>query len=261
MRAILFAIPILLLSNSLVADYYHLELGAGNYGQEGHTRKALFTTYGANNVAIRNKTAFFEGISENATQAILPIKAAVQYRVLFRTLDELVTRNLGEQIVFHINDLVPEWAEYACAKLREYAASQKYDVVVEPVGGNYFLLDSAITLASYGAGSYDSVHLKNPELMYGEAVERDEPVVTDASRHRMRTGLQKLANLGKHGLHFFIINRDDYFPHFERTQYAMRGKFYMNTTEWKGLGYDLPDGIWSSPKEASHVFFIARQAS
>jgi|GEM_PF-2305220 len=249
MRKILLVLVALLASNATLARYYHLELGAGNYGQEGHTRKALFTTYRSNNVTIPSPQTFFEGIPENASQAILPLRPELQYRVLFLTLDELVKRNPGQQIVFHVNDLVPEWAEYASERLQEYANRKDYHVIVETIPGNYFLLE--------GLNAYDSIHLKNPELMYAEAIDREDATMTDWSCLRMREGLQKLANLGKRGLHFFILNTEDYFPSQERTQYSMRDKFYHNTTEWAGFGYDLPDGLWRIPERASHVFFIA----
>ena len=257
MRFLSIAVLFILSSSFATAAHYHLELGAGNYGQEGHTRKALFTTYGANKVEIAHPETFFSDIPENASQASFPLSTKKQYRVLFLTLDELVKRYPSEQIVFHVNDLVAEWAEYASAKLREYADAKGYDTVVEAVPGNYFELNTEI--------DYDSVHLKNIEHMYSETIENiicegtanDRLVVTPASRLRMREGLQKLANLSKRGLHFFILDRDDYFPHAERTDYSMRGKFYQNTTEWKGYGYDLPDGLWSAPEQMSHVFFIA----
>jgi len=257
MRFSLITLSIILFSNLAGATYYHLELGAGNYGQEGHTRKALFTTYGANKVEIANPEGFFNDIPENASQAPFPLRTEKQYRVLFITLDGLVKRNPGEQIVFHVNDLVADWAEYASTKLREYANKKGYNVLVEAVPGNYFELNTQI--------AYDSVHLKNIEHMWSETIENlickgianDRLIVTPSSRKRMRDGLQKLANLSKHGLHFFILDRDDYFPNGERIEYSMRGKFYQNTTEWKGYGYDLPDGLWSAPEHMSHVFFIA----
>jgi hypothetical protein len=257
MRFLSITLLFLLYSNFATADYFHLELGAGNYGQEGHTRKALFTTYGANKVEIAQPETFFNDIPQDASQAQLPLHAEKQYRVLFITLDELVKRNPGEQIVFHVNDLVAEWADYASVKLREYANNKGYNVIVESVPGNYFELNTQT--------AYDSVHLKNFELMYSETIQsvncqgvyHDRLVVTAASRQRMREGLQKVANLGKRGLHLFILNTNDYFPGLERTEYSMRGKFYLNTTEWKGYGYDLPDGLWSAPERMSHVFFIA----
>lgn len=256
MKNSFFSLCIFLLPGLASATYFHLEAGAGNYGQEGHTRKALFTTYSANEVTIKNETSFFEGITENASQGVSPLKPEIQYRVLFQTLDELVKRHPNELIVFHVNDLVPDWAQYASDKLAEYAFLKGYNVVIEPVGGNYFLLDSSKTLASYRVFSYDSVHLKNAELMYSQSIDGRVLVVTNASRQRMREGLQRLANLSKSGLHFFILNTDDYFPHFERREYSMQGKFYLNSTEWSGYGYDLPDGLWSAPERLSHVFFI-----
>lgn len=249
MQKISLVLVTLLLSSPALARYVHLELGAGNYGQEGHTRKALFMTYSANNVGIPSPRTFFEGITENASMAVLPLKPEIQYRLLFLTLDELVKRNPGEQIVFHVNDLVVEWADYASERLREYAGRKGYDVIVETVPGNYFQLGTT--------NVYDSVHLKNPELMYAASIDGDDTTVTESSCRRMREGLQKLANLGKRGLHFFILNSEDYFPSPERTRYSMRGKFYHNTSEWKGFGYDLPDGLWRAPEKASHVFFIA----
>src|SRR5579872_6165969 len=95
----------------------HLELGAGNYGPDGHTQCSQKKTV---LMRIKQVSALKNYIDELEPKGKGDYKPEDQYRVLFGTLDELVTRN-GPVGVFHVNDLYEEYASFATDKLKKYA--------------------------------------------------------------------------------------------------------------------------------------------
>lgn len=108
--------------SSLYYTYFwaHLELGVGNYGDDGHCKVALDKTVFMKVKHVTSEANFSDDLEEIGCGNYDP---EVQYGVLFWTLDELVFR-YGDCGVFHVNDLLPEYAEVATDRLREYAISK-----------------------------------------------------------------------------------------------------------------------------------------
>lgn len=104
----------------------HLELGAGNYGPDGHTQQSQRKT-----VLMRLKllSDAKNYIDELELQGKGDYKAEDQYRILFNTLDQLVERQ-GSSGIFHVNDLYPEYALFATEKLKKYAEEKGYRSVI-----------------------------------------------------------------------------------------------------------------------------------
>ena len=153
----LFLLIVVCHSRTVVADeatafegWTHLELGAGNYGADGHTKasQAMTVLMKMKNVsAARNYIDDLEEVGHGG------YKPEEQYGVLFWTLDELISR-YGDKGIFHVNDLYEEYAAFAAEKLREYALAQGYgSVVIEVVPGDYQFLDSEKTLSQWGGGN------------------------------------------------------------------------------------------------------------
>lgn len=183
-------------------NWAHLELGAGNYGKTG-------------------------GKAE----------PDVQYRVLFWTLDELVTR-FGPVGTVHINDIKPPFAEYAVECLREYALEKGYShVSIYSLPGDYKTLDFQPTLKSLGKHRFTSIHLKNPEQSFYGWTRRGK---TD-HRTETRIMLQKLANLAEDGIHLFILDQPHFLPEAEKTEFIDKGIFYQPSS-WDDIDYWGPGG-------------------
>jgi hypothetical protein len=219
----------------------HLELGAGNYGQDGHTKKALRKTLLKALTKVTNTEGWWKQLPEKDPN---PYDPAHQYAVLFQTLDQLVERK-GSYGVFHINDLVPEYATYAASCLRDYAEKKHYEsIVIQPVPGDYRKISPAQTLASYGFTHYDSVHLKNPEVsFFCYGMDGDQMLCDADSRRRGRETLQHLANLSSEGLYFFPVDvQDQFIPLEEKKEFINRGIFYQPTTVWNPVPYYFPQG-------------------
>ena len=93
----------------LARSWSHIEYGAGNYG---------------------NSIVNFNLIKR------------VEYRVLFRTLDELVTRNRTSRGIFYVNDKEIDWAIMAAEALKKYAQSKGWkDLEVRVFPGDMSSLD------------------------------------------------------------------------------------------------------------------------
>ncbi len=219
----------------------HLELGAGNYGADGHTKasQAMTVLLKIKNVsAVRN---YIDDLEESGHGCYNPEE---QYGVLFWTLDELI-RRYGAKGIFHVNDLYEEYAVFAAEKLREYATAKGYgSVVIEVIPGDYQFLDSEKTLAQWGKEKYSSVHLKNPEIsFYYDTMDGDDYSSSEESRRETRMLLQHLADLSEKELYLFILYHDDFVPREERAEFIEKDIFYHPTAEWEPVRYTSPEGI------------------
>ncbi len=218
----------------------HLELGAGNYGSDGHTKRSQAMTVLMKIENVSNEKNYIDDLEEVGHGDYKPED---QYGVLFWTLDELV-RRYGDVGVFHVNDLYEEYAVFATQKLIEYARSKEYDsIVIEAVAGDYRLLNAEQTLLPYGRAKYSTTHLKNPEVsLYHDRMDGNLLSATDQSREQTRLMLQSLANLSETGLYLFILYHNNFIPLEERTEFAERGIFYCATDEWDPVPYIFPEG-------------------
>lgn len=231
----------------------HLELGAGNYGQDGHTKISQTMTVLMKIKDISDAKNYIDDLEEVGRGDYKPEE---QYGVLFWTLDELV-RRYGDVGVFHINDLYEEYASFATQRLMEYAISRGYDsIVIEAVPGDYQLIDSKQTLSRYGKVQYSTAHLKNPEIsLYHDRMDGDYLYATDRSREQTRLMLKNLANLSESNLYLFILYHDDFIPLKERVEFMEKDVFYHTTNEWDSVPYIYPEGNIID-KEMGKVFHI-----
>ncbi len=240
-------------------DYWsHIELGAANYGEDGHTQASQSKTVF---MELKNVTSAPNYFSHLPSQEGFSYVPQHQYDVLFLTLDKLVAAK-GEKGIFHVNDLFTEYTEYAVMHLKNYAKNKGYDfVIIEPVIGDYTKIVTHETLSKYNKIKYDSVHLKNPEVsFYNFGIDGSKMLSDDNSRQKARDTLQLLANLSCHGLFFFPINHSyNFIPKKEYEQYIEKGQFYKTTTEWSAVGYHFPEGK-SYPVCFGAVYFIASLA-
>lgn len=218
----------------------HLELGAGNYGADGHTKASQAMTVLLKIKDVSDKQNYIDGLDEVGRGDYIPEK---QYAVLFWTLDELVLR-YGDVGIFHVNDLYEDYAIFAAQKLTEYAAKRGYDsVIIDAVPGDYQLIDSKQTLSHYGKDKYSTTHLKNPEIsLFHDRMDGDDLYASDHSREQTRLMLKNLANLSESGLYLFILYNDAFIPYAERTEFADKNIFYYATDEWKPVPYIYPEG-------------------
>jgi len=230
----------------------HLELGAGNYGQDGHTKTSQAMTVLMKIANVSNEKNYIEDLSEFGTG---DYKSDEQYGILFRTLDELIQR-YGDLGIFHVNDLYGEYALFASEKLVEYAADKGYNsVVIETVPGDYQLINSQQTLAQYGKVKYSTVHLKNPEVsLYHDRMDGDLFYASEKSRAQTRSMLQNLASLSDSGLYLFILCDECFIPPEERIEFMEKNIFYHSTNEWAPVSYIFPEG--NVYEGASKVFHI-----
>ena len=231
----------------------HLELGAGNYGADGHTKTSQAMTVLMKVMDVSNARNYIDDLDESGDGNYNPEK---QYGVLFWTLDELVNR-YGDKGIFHVNDLYEEYATFAVEKLKDYASAKGYDSVsIEAIPGDYQFLDAAKNLSRYGKVKYSSIHLKNPETsLYYDKIDGDVFSASETSREETRKLLQHLANLSEEGLYLFILYHEDFVPVEERTMFIERGVFYHRTEKWPPVPYIFPEGDVIS-SENGRVFAI-----
>jgi hypothetical protein len=252
---IFFLIPLFFFwfSTNKFEGWTHLELGAGNYGQDGHTQTALQKTILMKFSYVSNIKNFIEDLEAKGEG---DYKAEQQYGVLFTTLDELVKRR-GPVGVFHVNDLYPEYVDFAVQKLKIYAQQKGYDsVIIAGIPGDYEKIDAKKYLSKYGRKKYDSIHLKNPEIsFFHDQMNGDHLHTSDQVRQSTRTLLQHLANLSENGLYFFTLYEDDFFPLIEQKEFVEKGIFYHLTQEWEPFPYIFPEGD-TVPAKWSKVFLI-----
>lgn len=238
--------------NSASERWAHLELGAGNYGQDGHTQASQMKTVLMKLMASSEKN-YIDGLEEVGRGDYNPLE---QYAVLFWTLEELVKRQ-GPVGVFHVNDLYEEYALFAAEKLRDYVASKGYDLIeVDVVPGDYQLIDAKQALAAYGITKYSSVHLKNPEVsFYYERLDADQLFASQESRAETRQLLKQLAGLSEEGVLLFILNHPDFIPLEEKRDYMDKGLFYHLSTNWPPAPYVFPEGMVYPQERASGIVF------
>lgn len=231
----------------------HLELGAGNYGPDGHTKASQAKTVLMKFEEVTQQKNYIDDLDEFGQGDYKPEE---QYGVLFWTLDELVKR-YGAVGVFHINDLYEDYAVMATQRLTDYAISKGYDsIIIEAVPGDYQLINAEQTLSPYGKSQYSTTHLKNPEMaFYHDRMDGDILSSKDSSRERTRLMLQNLANLSESGLYLFILYNDDFVPIKERTEFMEQGIFYHTTSEWEPVPYIFPEGFVVD-KSVGAVFHI-----
>lgn len=218
----------------------HIELGAGNYGPDGHTQSALQKTILKKFSYVSSAKNFISDLEERGRG---DYKANVQYGVLFTTLDELVQRH-GPRGIFHVNDLYKEYAIFAVQKLKTYAQEKGYNnVIIEAVPGDYEKLDAKKTLSKYRRQKYNTAHLKNTEIaFYHHEMDGDFLKTSDHVRQSTRAVLQKLANLSENGLFFFVTYDPNFIPEIEQKEFVEKEIFYHPTEEWKPVPYLFPEG-------------------
>ncbi len=231
----------------------HLELGAGNYGPDGHTQASQKKTV---LMKLKNVSTVKNYIDELEEKGKGDYKPEDQYGILFGTLDEMVTRH-GPVGVFHVNDLYEEYATFATDKLKKYAQEKGYtSVIIDTIPGDYQKINSRKHLSKYGRKKYDSLHLKNPEIsLYYDEMDGDDCRCSDQSRQEARAMLKNLAELSTKGLYLFILYHPNFIPPVEQQEFFEKGIFYKPTAEWKPVPYIFPEGD-VIPEKHVRVFFI-----
>lgn len=244
---------LLLISTEGYSTWAHLELGAGNYGPDGHTKTSQGKTVLMEIEEVSEKKNYIDELEEVGRGDYNPEE---QYGVLFWTLDELVSR-YGDDGIFHVNDLYEEYAVFAAQKLSEYARGKGYDsIVIEAISGDYQLIDSKQTLSSFGKDKYSTAHLKNPEVsLYNVRMDGEHLYSTDHSREKARLMLRNLANLSESGLYLFILYHENFIPLEEQAEFIEKNIFYHATEEWDPVPYIYPEG-GVIDKEWGRVFHI-----
>jgi hypothetical protein len=234
----------------------HIELGAGNYGLDGHTKTSQYMTIlmEFKYVSDRYKELIDSLPESNPNPDYDPYH---QYAVLFDTLDQLVDK-YGPKGIFHINDLFQEYCDYAALQLREYAKIKGYkDIIIEVIPGDYTQINPETTLEKYSKHLYDSAHLKNPELsFYNYGIDGSDLLSNNESREYARLKLQKLADLSFKGLYFFPTDPDNLFiPTEEKVEFISQDIFYHATNDFSPVPYYFPEGDIFS-EENGYVYWI-----
>lgn len=247
-------------------DYVmHLELGAANYGPDGHTKTSQDKTVFHEFREVTAKPNYRDRLNDVENIEYLPM---FQYNALCHTIDEFVKSNSGRVVLF-INDLFAEYVDDAVAKVKDYLSIMQglhgksrlgrgyANVVVEPIIGNYTEVNMTAPLAKYGRAAYDSVHLKNPEVsFYNYGIDGDDMLHDDESRAKAREKLRMLANFSCDGLFFFPVDaRNSFIPKVEYQEYIDRGVFYAKTVKWQPVPYVFPEG-GAFPRKYSAVYYI-----
>ncbi|MES2503717.1 MAG: hypothetical protein V4534_02445 [Myxococcota bacterium] len=217
--------------SATLSAWTHLELGAGNYGAEGHTR-------GSQQMTVLKKLMATEALNyvHELPESYDYLDRQAQYKVLFDTLDGLIKRHGHDDGTFYVNDLFSDYAEFAAARLSEYAQQQGHkNLKIEVIAGDY-------EKTEFPGAPYDSVHLKNAEVsFYHDQMDGDEMSSTEQSIDAARRVLQKLANLSKDGLYFNVVFHSSFIP--ENEMKAMvSGEFYQETQNWPRFYYYFPEG-------------------
>lgn len=233
----------------------HLELGAGNYGQEGHTQTSQKKTVLKELAYVSKRPTYVDQLPVTDKT---PYQPTQQFAVLFWTLDQLVAKK-GPQGIFYINDLYKDYAQEAAAHLASYAKAKNYNnIIIEVAAGDYLKLNAAEILHPYGKQTFDTVHLKNPEVsFYCYGMDGDRMLSSIQSRLKARKKLQSLANLSHNGLHFFPLDVKGYFiPDEEKAEFIQKEIFYLPVKEeWEPVPYVFPTGE-KFEKTYGRVYFI-----
>jgi len=231
-----------------------MELGAGNYGADGHTKTSQAMTVLMDLKFVSDKPNYVDTLAEHNAISCDP---SHQYAVLFRTLDQLIERQ-GDRGIFHVNDVFAEYSDYAADRLKEYADSKGYkEVIIESIPGDYIKIIPSQTLIKYTKFLYDNIHLKNPEVsFYNYGMDGNEMLANPESRANARDKLQTLADLSHKGIYFFPIDHHDVFiPREEKVEFIDKGIFYHQTSEYNAVGYDFPEGHGLA-KDYGNVYYI-----
>ncbi|MGB4192013.1 MAG: hypothetical protein WBJ81_05670 [Rickettsiales bacterium] len=225
----------------------HLELGAGNYGLDGHTKISQNKTVLMSFKFVSNEPNYIDKLP---LQNSKPHNPFYQYHLLFKTLDDLVLAK-GPKGIFHVNDLYKEYATYAAITLKKYSILKEYNqVIIQAVSGDYSKLIAHKTLSQFDKKLYDSIHLKNPEeSFYHYGVDGEKFLSNEESRENARNILQKLANLSYKKFNLFI-NPNFYIPSEEREEYIDKGIFYHHSEE-EAVPYVFPEGDIVSAKNSA----------
>jgi hypothetical protein len=248
---ILFFACTLAAEDQVLSGWAHLELGAGNYGSDGHTKASQAMTVLMKIKKISDKKTYIDDLEDAGPGDYNPEE---QYGVLFWTLDELI-RRYGDVGVFHVNDLYEEYAIYAVQKLKAYAANKDYNsIIIEAVAGDYQLIDAEKTLSPHGKTKYSTVHLKNPEVsFYHDRMDGEDFYSSDQSRLQTRLMLQYLADLSETGLFLFILDHEDFIPLEERMEFMEKNIFYEGTGSWDPVPYIFPEGYIEKAGKVFHI--------
>lgn len=237
-----FLLILLYICEALIGDegWYHIELGGGNYGNDGHTKASQIMTVVKKFKEISPEKNYIDDLEEKGLGNYNPDE---QFGVLFWTLDELVLR-YGPKGVFHLNDLYEEYALIAVERLKDYASQKGYDsITIEPLSGDYQLIHAPAALAKYGRKQYTSAHLKNPEVsFYFERMDGEHLLASVISRAETRALLHQLASLSESGLYLFILNNKYFIPDEEWNEFMDKGVFYYPTSNWQAVPYIFPEG-------------------
>lgn len=241
---------------ALYQDYWiHIEFGAGNYGEDGHTKKSQLMTVFSEFTEVTDKANYFHYLPDEEEFSYDPKH---QFAVLFATLDKLIAEH-GAKIIFHVNDLFANYANYAAARLKEYAQEKNYNsVIIEAIPGDYTKLEPYKIIGyNYGREIYDSAHLKNAEIsFYNYGIDGNNLLSSDLTRESARIKLQYLANFTCSGLYFFQVDHSNVFiPKAEYEEFINQEKFYLPSNDWTNMSYFFPEG-GAIPENFSNVYYI-----
>ena len=98
----------------------HMELGAANYGQDGHTKKSQRMTVLIELAYVSAKSNYIDNLPEQDSK---PYDPTQQFAILFKTLDILIQRK-GPIGIFHVNDLFAEYSDFAADALKKGGGRQ-----------------------------------------------------------------------------------------------------------------------------------------
>lgn len=231
------------------SEYWaHLELGAGNYGLDGHTKISQNMTV---LMEFKFVSKAYNYIDELPTKNSKRCNPLFQYLVLFQTLDKLVNK-YGPKGIFHVNDLYDSYAAYAAYYLTKYAYAQGYsEIKIETIPGDYTKILPQKSLAQYNKTFYDSLDLKNiEESFFNYGMDGEKMLYSNESREHARIKLQKLANFSWKGLNFFPLFNGNYIPKEEKEEYIEKGIFYTPSQE-EPVPYIFPEGDIVHPRHGA----------
>ncbi|MEM9128296.1 MAG: hypothetical protein AAGA97_01060 [Pseudomonadota bacterium] len=234
----------------------HLELGAGNYGSEGITKSSQFLTVLNKMSRVSHKENYIDRLPETACTA--NGNKDHQFFVLAWTLEKLVSQ-WGDAGVFFINDIEPEYAGDARQYLENYLDKNKLsNIILDVLVGDYNTISPLNSLPKYGAGKFDSIHLKNPEVsLFRDGMDGDVFSTSKQKREQTRSELKRLAEFSNDGLYLFILDyKDAYFPADELEGLHDNVPFYRHQTLWPPVPYCRPDG-GQTDREFGKVYHIA----
>ncbi|MEM9211653.1 MAG: hypothetical protein AAGA63_09200 [Pseudomonadota bacterium] len=234
----------------------HLELGAGNYGNEGITKSSQTLTVLNKMSRVSHKENYIDRLPDSACTT--NGNKDHQFFVLAWTLERLVLQR-GNAGVFIINDIDPEYASDALEYLQTHLDKKKLsNVTLDVIVGDYNAISPLNSLQQYGADKFDSIHLKNPEVsLFRDGMDGDVFSTSKPKREQTRFELKRLAAFSNDGLYLFILDyKDAYFPADELETSYGQDPFYRHQTLWPPVPYCRPDG-GQTDREFGKVYHIA----